>query len=435
MKHFFILFSSLILCIFSIQVFAATTELQQITNNLDMAWLMITGALVFFMQAGFALLESGMCRAKNTVNVIMKNYVDAGIGSIAFWFVGFGLMFGNNLTGWYGEGHWLLNTAEPHEFGFMFFQMMFATTCVTIASGAMAERTRYSSYLVGAFFICLVIYPVYGSWAWGSFYEGKGWLAQLGFIDFAGSSVVHSAGGWIALAGIMVLGPRMGRFSETGKVRTISGHNLTLVALGGFILWLGWFGFNGGSTTRAVPEIGLIILNTHLAASTGMVGSMLTMYLLRSPILMTETVNGSIAGLVGITAGCATMDPVFAAITGLVAGSIAVLGGKFLISLRLDDVVGAVSVHAFAGVWGTLAAGLFFHGDLFDTTRIGVQLLGIAACFLWVFPLAYLMYWVIDKVIGLRVSTVDEQRGLDYTEHFEIGYPEFQQSILNPGKD
>jgi ammonium transporter, Amt family len=435
MKLFFILFSSLILCFFSIQSYAATTELQQVTNNLDMAWLMTTGALVFFMQAGFALLESGMCRAKNTVNVIMKNYVDAGVGSIAFWFIGFGLMFGNNLTGWYGEGHWLLNIAEPHEFAFMFFQMMFATTCVTIASGAMAERTRYSSYLVGAFFICLVIYPVYGSWAWGSFYEGKGWLAQMGFIDFAGSSVVHSAGGWIALAGIMVLGPRMGRFSDTGKARTISGHNLTLVALGGFILWLGWFGFNGGSTTRAVPEIGLIILNTHLAASTGMVGSMLTMYLLRSPILMTETVNGSIAGLVGITAGCATMDPVFAAITGLIAGSIAVLGGRFLIRLRLDDVVGAVSVHAFAGVWGTLAAGMFFHGDLFDITRIVVQLVGIAACFLWVFPLAYLMYWVIDKVIGLRVSTIDEQRGLDYTEHFEIGYPEFQHVILNPGKE
>ena len=435
MKLFFILFSSLTLCIFSMQSYAATPELQQITNNLDMAWLMTTGALVFFMQAGFALLESGMCRAKNTVNVIMKNYVDAGVGSIAFWFIGFGLMFGNNFTGWFGEGHWLLNTAQPHEFSFLFFQMMFATTCVTIASGAMAERTRYSGYLVGAFFICLVIYPVYGSWAWGSFYEGKGWLAQLGFIDFAGSSVVHSAGGWIALAGIMVLGPRMGRFSETGKTRTISGHNLTLVALGGFILWLGWFGFNGGSTTRAVPEIGLIILNTHMAASTGMVGSMLTMYLLRSPILMTETVNGSIAGLVGITAGCATMDPVFAAITGLIAGSIAVLGGRFLIRLRFDDVVGAVSVHAFAGVWGTLAAGMFFHGDLFDITKIVIQLVGIAACFLWVFPLAYVMYWVINKTIGLRVSTIDEQRGLDYTEHFEIGYPEFQHVILNPGKD
>lgn len=409
--------------------------LAEITAGMDTVWLMIASALVFFMQAGFALLESGMCRAKNAVNVIMKNYVDVCLGSLAFWMVGYGLMFGDNVTGWFGESHYLLNTAEPGEYSFLLFQMMFAATCVTIASGAMAERTQYGTYLVGAFFICLFIYPVYGSWVWGSFYGGEGWLASLGFIDFAGSTVVHSVGGWIALAGIIILGPRLGRFSEEGKPRMISGHNLTLVSLGGFILWLGWFGFNGGSTTEATPEIGLINLNTHLAATTGIVGALVTMKLMRSPVMMADSVNGSIAGLVGITAGCATMEPVFAAITGLIAGIISIAGSRLLLKMRLDDVVGAVSVHGFAGAWGTLAAGMFYADDMFNITIIIVQLVGIVACLFWVFPLALLMYWVLDKTMGLRASSLDEQRGLDYTEHYEIGYPEFQQAQLNPGKE
>jgi len=410
-------------------------SLADVTAGMDTVWLMIASALVFFMQAGFALLESGMCRAKNAVNVIMKNYVDVCIGSLAFWMIGYGLMFGDNATGFFGETHYLLNVAKPGEYSFLLFQMMFAATCVTIASGAMAERTQYGAYLVGAFFICLFIYPVYGSWAWGSFYDGEGWLVTLGFIDFAGSTVVHSVGGWIALAGIIVLGPRLGRFGEDGKPRMISGHNLTLVSLGGFILWLGWFGFNGGSTTEAVPEIGMINLNTHLAAVTGIVGALITMMLMRSPVLMTDSVNGSIAGLVGITAGCATMEPVYAAITGLVAGIISVIGPKLLIKMKLDDVVGAVSVHGFAGAWGTLAAGIFYAEDMFNISIITVQLIGIVACLIWVFPLSLLMYWMLDKTMGLRASTLDEQRGLDYTEHYEIGYPEFQQNYLNPGKE
>ncbi|HKK05824.1 MAG TPA: ammonium transporter [Gammaproteobacteria bacterium] len=399
--------------------------------SMDTVWLVTAAALVFFMQAGFALLEGGMVRSKNTVNVIMKNYVDACVGSIVFWLVGYGLMFGVNATGWLGTDHFLLGNAEHMDYSLLLFQTMFAATCVTIASGAMAERTRYESYLVGAIGITAVIYPVYGSWAWGSLYTGSGWLKQMGFIDFAGSTVVHSIGGWVALAGIIVLGPRLGRFDADGKARPIPGHNLTLVALGGFILWLGWFGFNGGSTAAAVPSIGLINLNTHLAAASGAVGAMTTMWISRRPVLMTTTVNGSIGGLVAITAGCATMEPMYAVITGLVAGFVLVGGDGFLNWLRLDDVVGAVPVHAFCGAWGTLAAGLFKTGDLFNPTQVLVQFIGVAAGFLWAFPLALLMYFLIHKTMGLRAGTLDEQRGLDFTEHSEVGYPEFQTAMTH----
>lgn len=402
--------------------------------SMDTVWLITAGALVFFMQAGFALLESGMARAKNTVNVIMKNYVDACLGAIAFWMVGYGLMFGANPSGWFGRDHFFLGDAEHLDYSLLFFQTMFAATAATIASGALAERTRYGGYLIASTLTTALIYPVFGSWAWGSLYAGSGWLKELGFVDFAGSTVVHSVGGWVALAGIIVLGPRLGRFGPDGTSRIIQGHNLPAVALGGFILWLGWFGFNGGSTAAATTSIGLINLNTHIAASAGAVGAILGMALFGGRILMTHTINGSIAGLVAITAGCATMEPLYAMVTGLVAGLLVLVGGAFLEKIRLDDVVGAVSVHAFAGVWGTLAAGMFYAGDLFDPNRIWVQLVGIAAAFLWTFPVALLMYWLIGKVVGLRASTVDEARGLDYTEHYEIGYPEFQHDLLHRGK-
>ena len=402
---------------------------------MDTVWVVTAAALVFFMQAGFALLEGGMSRSKNAVNVVMKNYMDLCLGSIVFWLLGYGLMFGVNETGLFGQSHFLLGNAEHLDYSLLLFQTMFAATAVTIASGAMAERTRYHAYLFGAVIICGLIYPVYGSWVWGSLYEGQGWLKELGFIDFAGSTVVHSVGGWVALAGIIVLGPRLGRFGPQGEARLISGHNLTQVALGGFILWLGWFGFNAGSTTAADTSIGLIALNTHLSAASGAVGVLLTLLLLRRPILLTQTINGSIGGLVAITAGCATMEPVFAIMTGLVAGLVVVLGSDLLELFRLDDVVGAVSVHGFAGAWGTLAAGMFVAGDLFNPAQIAVQALGVVAGFLWAFPLALLMYFVIDRVVGLRASTVDEQRGLDYTEHYEIGYPEFQRDMLHGGKE
>jgi len=402
---------------------------------MDTVWLITAGALVFFMQAGFALLESGMSRAKNSVNVVMKNYMDLCLGSLAFWLIGYGLMFGINPTGLLGQSHFWLGNAEHMDYSLLFFQTMFAATAATIASGAMAERTRYGAYLFGAVIVCGVIYPVYGSWVWGSLYEGSGWLAELGFIDFAGSTVVHSVGGWIALAGIIVLGPRLGRYDEQGKSRLIAGHNLNNVALGGLILWLGWFGFNAGSTASAEVRIGLIALNTHLAAAAGAVGALLTMLLARKPVLLTHSINGGIGGLVSITAGCASMEPLYAVITGLVAGWVVVIGSALLDRLRLDDVVGAVPVHGFAGAWGTLAAGLFVSGDLFNPAQILVQLLGIMAGFAWAFPVALLMYGLIHLTVGLRAGTVDEQRGLDFSEHYEIAYPEFQSSLLHQGKN
>ncbi|RLU02132.1 MAG: ammonium transporter, partial [Ketobacter sp.] len=239
-------------------------------------WLVVAAALVFFMQTGFALLESGMSRSKNAVNVVMKNYMDVCLGSMVFWAFGFGIMFGLNETGFFGASHWLPQFSDEWSYTFLLFQIMFAATATTIASGAMAERTRYSGYLVGAIIITGFIYPVFGSWVWGGFFGGKGWLSELGFIDFAGSTVVHSVGAWCALAGIMVVGPRLGRFDpETGVARLIPGHNLNNVALGGFILWLGWFGFNAGSTLQADSSLGKIALNTHLAACAGAVGTFL----------------------------------------------------------------------------------------------------------------------------------------------------------------
>ena len=396
---------------------------------INTAWGVTASALVFFMQAGFALLESGMSRAKNAVNVMMKNFMDGAVGSLVFWLVGFGLMFGSNLTGWIGQSHFAPDSGAPWDFTFLLFQMMFAATAATIASGAMAERTRYGAYLAGAVIICGVIYPVFGSWAWGGAYGGQGWLAKLGFIDFAGSTVVHSVGAWCALAGILVLGPRLGRFAPDGSPRLIPGHNLSLVTLGAFILWVGWFGFNAGSTLKVDVNLGLIALNTHLAAAAGAVGAVLALRSTSSPILLTTTVNGALGGLVGITAGCASMAPGFAILTGLIAGFVVVYGMALMDTLRLDDVVGAVPVHGMAGVWGTLAAGLFFSGDLFNPDRVMIQLLGSAVAFIWAFPLALLMYFGLAKTIGLRVPMQHEQRGLDFSEHAESGYPEFSQSV------
>ncbi len=402
------------------------------TPEIDIIWMVLAGALVFFMQAGFALLESGLSRAKNSVNVIMKNYADLCVGSIAFCLVGYGLMFGNNPSGWLGVDHFLLSAVEdPGEYAFVFFQIMFVATAATIASGSMAERTRFGGYLFGAIGICAFIYPVFGSWVWGSYYEGSGWLGEMGFIDFAGSTVVHSVGGWCALAAIIILGPRLGRFSSGGEPRSIPGHNLNYMALGGFILWLGWFGFNAGSTLAADSSIGLIALNTHLAAASGVVSIVTVSFMFGEPVLARNVVNGGIAGLVSITAGCASMDPWFAVVTGFFGGVVMMAGDQFLEERQLDDVVGAVSVHGFAGAWGTLAAGLFLSGQLFDPQVIWVQVVGVCAAFVWTFPTALLMFFLISKTVGLRAGDIDQRRGLDYSEHFELGYPEFQQTALH----
>jgi len=400
----------------------------------DVVWIAAAGALVFFMQAGFALLESGMSRAKNAINVIMKNYCDMCFGAIAFWAIGYGLMFGSNTTGWLGTDRFFPGAMPAIDYAWLFFQTMFAATAVTIVSGAIAERARFGVYITASMLVTGIVYPVFGAWAWGSLYEGQGWLRQLGFIDFAGSTVVHSVGAWSALAALMVIGPRTGRYGPDGKARTIPGHNLTSVALGGFILWLGWFGFNAGSTVAATVEIGRILVNTHLAGAAGAIGAIVALRVSGQPMLLTATVNGSIAGLVAITAGCAVMDPPFALLTGFIGGIVMVAASALLERFRVDDVVGAIAVHGFGGAWGTLAAGLFKAGALFDLAQVKIQAIGVGAAFLWAFPVSLAIWWLIDKIRPVRASTSDEQRGLDYSEHYEIGYPEFQRDALNQGK-
>lgn len=416
----------LLLLLFSVNVFAEA-ELPS-AEAINVIWLATASALVFFMQAGFALLESGMSRSKNAINVIMKNYLDVCVGSIIFWMLGFGLMFGLNESGLMGTSGFFLHGAASWDYSYLLFQTMFAATAATIASGAMAERAKFGSYLLASVIVTGLIYPVFGSWAWGGYLGGQGWLAKKGFIDFAGSTVVHSTGGWCALAAILILGPRLGRFDSQGEPRTIPGHNVSYIALGGFILWFGWFGFNGGSTVSANVDIGLINLNTQLAACAGACGAMAISAFLLRPILVGSVVNGSIAGLVGITAGCATMEPVFAIITGFTAGIIAQIANDLLLKWGIDDVVGAVGVHGFGGAWGTLCAGMFLTGDLFNVFVIGVQLLGILSCFVWVFFVSLILYGLIHLLIGLRSSSLHEQRGLDFSEHAEIGYPEFMQA-------
>lgn len=412
-------------------------NIQDIRISLDSIWVVLGGILVFFMQAGFALVESGSVRSKNTVNVLMKNYMDACLGGLVFWIVGFGLMFGVNQTGWFGLSHFIPNELDDWHWNLLFFQMMFAATATTIASGAMAERIHFVAYVVSAAVVSGLIYPIFGSWAWGSLIEGEGWLKSLGFIDFAGSTVVHSIGGWVAFAGILVLGPRLGRFGKDGQNHYIAGHNLPLIALGGFILWLAWFGFNAGSTINAGVNVGRIALNTHLSACAAAVAYMIFALIRAKPILIRTTINASLGGLVGITAGCATMSPIFAVITGLCAGLIVSIVPSIMEKFKVDDVVDAVTVHGFCGAWGTLAAGAFFEANMFNTGIIAVQALGVATAFVWGFGIAFIVFKLLDKVLvnGLRVTKQHEQRGLDYTEHAELSYPEFQRDLTFESDD
>ena len=426
-----IILISTFLIFLSTSVSASTApNIQEIRISLDSVWVVIGGILVFFMQAGFALIESGSVRSKNTVNVLMKNYMDTCIGGLVFWLFGFGLMFGLNQSGWIGLSHFMPNQMDDWHWNLLFFQMMFAATATTIASGAMAERIHFVAYVVSAIFVSGVIYPVFGSWAWGGLFGGYGWLKAMGFIDFAGSTVVHSIGGWVALAGIIVLGPRLGRFGRKGQSHFLAGHNLPLVALGGFILWFAWFGFNAASTVSANVSIGRIALNTHLAACAAASTYMILALIRSKAVLIRNTINASLAGLVAITAGCATMSPIFAVMTGVGAGILISFVPQLLVKMQLDDVVDAVAVHGVCGAWGTLAAGAFLETNLFDANVMYVQIIGIFAAFVWGFGLALLVFKILDKVLGgLRVSQQHEQRGLDYTEHAELSYPEFQRDL------
>jgi ammonium transporter, Amt family len=412
--------------------------------HLDIVWVLFATVLVFLMQAGFAMLEAGATRAKNAANIIMKNMMDISIGSLVFWMVGFGFMFGANNSGWIGTSNFFLSDVDPStdqgmfDFSFFIFQTVFAATAATIISGAVSERTKFAAYLIYTVAVTAFIYPVFGSWVWGG-----GWLSQLGdngFMDFAGSTVVHSVGGWAALAGAIVVGPRLGKFTAAGKPVAIPGHSITLAALGVFILWFGWFGFNAGSTVSGSDtSIAIIAVTTLLAAAAGAVGSMALSYFLWKRFDASMTLNGVIGGLVAITAGTANMSPAMAVLTGLIGGFV-VVGAIVLLErkMKVDDPVGAIAVHGFAGAWGTIAVGLFasatyggvdglFFGG--GAGQLGVQAIGVAAAFLFVFPTSFLVFKAIDMTIGMRASDEDQIRGLDISEHEAAGYPDFAPAL------
>lgn len=411
----------------------------------NVAWTIVMGALVFWMQAGFALLEAGFTRAKNVVNILMKNFMDCAVGSMAFWACGFALMFGTS-SGWIGtDGFFLSGYADRTEtYSFLFFQTMFCATAATIVSGAMAERTHFPAYLWLSVVITGLVYPVYGGWVWGGLFAGGGWLQapdggvlqRLGlpaFLDFAGSSVVHSVGGWAALAGVLALGPRVGKYDKHGRPQPILGHSMVLATLGCFILWLGWFGFNAGSTggvtgsgdtpfSGSGKAAGLIAFNTHIAGCAGATSAMFASWKLTGKPDISLTLNGLLGALVSVTAGCAYVTPFSAIVIGAVGGLIVTTLVLWIERRGLDDPVGAISVHAGCGTWGTLAVALFHHNG-FKWAQLATQLIGVVACFIWTFTTVSIALRIMRATIGLRVSFDAEVEGLDWAEHAAEGYP------------
>ncbi len=409
----------------------------------DFVWVLICGFLVMFMQAGFACVEAGFCRSKNVTNLIAKNMMDFVVGSLAYWAVGYGLMLGTDKLGIVGTSGFFLSGDgyDVNAYLGFFWQMVFAATAVTIVSGAVAERLKFQAYMAYAAVLCLIIYPIFGHWAWGG-----GWLSSLpygiGFADFAGSGVVHTVGGLVGLAGAIVLGPRFGKYGKDGKPRVIPGHSITLAALGTFILWFGWFGFNAGSTFSAHHlRTAVIAVNTTLAASAASLMALLIILVRTGKFDVGMSMNGALAGLVAITAPCAWVNATSAVIIGGVAGVLVVASVLFLESRGVDDPVGAVSVHGTCGIWGLVAVGLFADGTygnysteppfvkgLFmggGVDQLIAQLIGVGALILWAFVTGYITFKVLDKLIGIRVHPKEEMEGLDIVEHGTPAYPEF----------
>jgi len=400
----------------------------------DVLWTCLGAFLVCFMQAGFAMVEAGFIRAKSAVNILMKNVLDFSIGAVSFFLVGFGLMFGVS-NGYFGTSLFGMSgvPAGNWEWTFLMFETAFAAAAATIVSGAMAERTKFGSYLIYSVVITMFIYPVFGSWVWGDAALGHGWLAHLStpFHDFAGSTVVHSVGGWLAFAGAICLGPRLGKYGPTGKPKFIMGHNIPLATLGVFILWFCWFGFNAGSTNAINGSVATVALCTNLGGAAGALTSMCISMLLFKTADGSMTLNGALAGLVAITAGCDVVSPLAALVIGGVAGVLVVFAVIFVDRvLKVDDPVGAVSVHGFCGAWGTLAVGLFsvknglFYGGGFG--QLVSQLIGAATAFAWAFGMGMILFTVIKKTVGLRASADEELRGLDIGEHGMESYSGFQ---------
>ncbi len=423
---------------------------------LDTLWVVIAGMLVFFMNLGFGLVESGFARAKNTVNIISKNFVVFAIATIAFFAVGWGLMFGDG-NGLFGaQGLFFLGGADnspavgeayqgaysaigwagiPLQAKF-FFQLVFAATAATIVSGAVAERIKYISFIVFSAVLVAFVYPTIGHWIWGG-----GWLAEMGFWDFAGSTVVHSTGAWAALAGVIVLGPRLGKYRKDGSVHAIPGHNMTSAFAGAFILWLGWFGFNPGSTMAADPgAISHIVVTTNMSAAAGALAATALGWILLGKPDIGMTINGALGGLVGITAGCAFVGMGSSLIIGAVSGAIIVLGVLLLDKVRIDDPVGAIVVHGMGGIFGTIAVGLFAQDAIAPgTTGDGLffgggtellvnQFIGVAAVGATVFVVSLGLWYAIKVTIGVRVSEEEEMEGLDIGEHGNRAYPDFVQT-------
>ena len=405
----------------------------------DTLWVLVAAFLVFFMQAGFAMVESGFTRAKNAVNILMKNLMDFSMGSIAYWAIGFAIMFGTGnvfmgTSGWFvpadSTAFASLEWSSVPTHAAWLFQLVFAATAATIVSGAMAERTQFKSYLIYSVFITGIIYPIVGHWIWGG-----GWLSSLGMSDFAGSTVVHSTGGWLALTGAVVLGPRLGKYDSEGKPRPIAGHNLPLAALGVFILWLGWFGFNPGSQMGAdAAPISSIAVTTNLAAAAGAITAMITAWIMLGKPDAGMSLNGALAGLVAITAGCASVDPRDAAIIGAIGGIVVVLSVLMFERLRIDDPVGAISVHGTCGALGTILLGFFdsssgvFYGGGFEL--LGAQIVGVLAVLVWCLVTGFILFYGIKAITGLRVTEEEEQAGLDYEEHGASAYPDFNVSAI-----
>ena len=419
-------------------------KIAELSTGLNTVWMLLAAMLVFFMQPGFALVEAGFTRSKNTANIMMKNLVDFMVGSILFWFIGFGLMFG--IGDVFGTPHLfdldamsnIIQNGLPIE-GFLIFQTVFCATSATIVSGAMAERTKFSMYLAYTIAISVLIYPVSGHWTWGG-----GWLSNADpdsfmmsvfgytFHDFAGSTVVHSVGGWIALVGAAILGPRLGKYGKDGKSKAIPGHNLTLACLGVFILWFGWFGFNPGSQLAAAgygdqTAISHVFLTTNLAACTGGFLALLVSWIKYGKPSLSLTLNGILAGLVGVTAGCDLVSPMGAALIGAICGTVMIFAVEFIEHrLKIDDPVGASSVHGVCGSLGTILTGLFaveggtFYGGGFGF--LGAQIFGVIIVGGWAALMGYIIFKVLDKVHGLRVPARIEEEGLDIYEHGESAY-------------
>ncbi len=409
-------------------------------SSVDTMWVLIAAALVFFMQAGFAMVETGFTRAKNAGNIIMKNLMDFSFGSIVYWIIGFGLMFGASVYGFIGTPD--LFTLGPQadsslpNMAVLIFQTVFAATAATIVSGAMAERTKFKAYIIYSIVITAIVYPISGHWVWGG-----GWLAQLGYHDFAGSSVVHMVGGVAALVGAKILGPRIGKYTKDGKSKAIPGHSLTLGALGVFILWFGWFGFNPGSTLSAtgdatIASMSNIYVTTNLAAAASAVMVMIITWIRYKKPDVSMTLNGALAGLVAITAGCDAVSPTGAVLIGIIAAFVVVFGIEFIDKkLKIDDPVGAIGVHGLAGAAGTILVGVFaLDGGLVyggDASMLGVQALGVVCIAAWVGITMLITFKLIKKTTGLRVSKEEEIAGLDVTEHgLASSYADFMP-ILN----